>query len=141
MRSSTILPRRRVGACSPSTHLIASTTLDLPHPLGPTTAVIPGAKPIVVESRKDLKPSNSRLLRRMLSSPPPHHHSQNLIAKYPQRIKSAPPTYRVSGDPQPHQIVDFRRGGLPTRDRLILDQLGVPVRAIHLRQIRHPFAV
>src|ERR1035437_6089966 len=66
MRSSMLLPRSRVGACSPSTHRIASTTFDLPHPLGPTTAVIPGAKPIVVESRKDLKPSSSRLLRRML---------------------------------------------------------------------------
>src|ERR1019366_9848988 len=74
MRSSTLLPRSRVGACSPSTHRIASTTFDLPHPLGPTTAVIPGAKPIVVESRKDLKPNNSRLLRRMLPPPPPHHH-------------------------------------------------------------------
>src|ERR1700678_29397 len=72
MRSSTLFPRRRVGACSPSTHRIASTTFDLPHPLGPTTAVIPGAKLIVVESRNDLKPSNSRLLRRMLSPPPPH---------------------------------------------------------------------
>src|ERR1700682_6583586 len=73
MRSSTLLPRSRVGACSPRTHRMASTTLDLPHPLGPTTAVIPGEKPIVVESRNDLKPSNSRLLRRMLPSPPPHH--------------------------------------------------------------------
>jgi hypothetical protein len=60
----------------------------LPHPFGPTTAVIPGAKLIVVESRKDLKPSNSRLLRRMLSPPPPHNHLHQLIAKYPQRVKS-----------------------------------------------------
>src|SRR5271163_4423472 len=89
MRSSTLLPRRRVGACSPSTHLIASTTLDLPHPLGPTTAVIPGAKLIVVESRKDLKPSNSRLLRRMLPSPPPHPpRPWKCIPNYPERVKS-----------------------------------------------------
>src|SRR5271155_4617992 len=88
MRSSTLLPRRRVGACSPSTHRIASTTFDLPHPLGPTTAVIPGAKLIVVESRKDLKPSSSRLLRRMLSPPPPHPPRQRkLTLKYPQRVK------------------------------------------------------
>src|SRR5579863_883516 len=88
IRSSTLLPRRRVGACSPSTHRIASTTFDLPHPLGPTTAVIPGAKLIVVESRKDLKPSNSRLLRRMLSPPPPHPPRQGkFIAKHPQRVK------------------------------------------------------
>src|SRR5580704_5352593 len=88
MRSSTLLPRRRVGACSPSTHLIASTTLDLPHPLGPTTAVIPGAKLIVVESRKDLKPSNSRLLRRMLPPPQPHPpRSSKFSLYYPQRVK------------------------------------------------------
>src|SRR5580704_11079446 len=65
MRSSVFLPRRRVGACSPSTHLIASTTLDLPHPLGPTTAVTPGAKLMLVCSQKDLKPTSSRLLRRI----------------------------------------------------------------------------
>src|SRR5579863_2874107 len=88
IRSSTLLPRRRVGACSPSTHRIASTTFDLPHPLGPTTAVIPGAKLIVVESRKDLKPSNSRLLRRMLPPPQPHPpRHRKLTLKHPQRVK------------------------------------------------------
>src|SRR5271156_4226594 len=88
MRSSTLLPRRRVGACSPSTHRIASTTFDLPHPLGPTTAVIPGAKLIVVESRNDLKPSNSRLLRRMLSPPPPQPpRRRKFILNHPQRVK------------------------------------------------------
>src|ERR1700719_1869644 len=88
MRSSTLLPRRRVGACSPSTHRIASTTFDLPHPLGPTTAVIPGAKLIVVESRKLLKPSNSRLLRRMLPPPRPHPPLHpKFILKHPRRVK------------------------------------------------------
>src|SRR5438309_6095975 len=71
MRSSALLPRRRDGACSPRTHRIASTTLDLPHPFGPTTAVSPGAKLIEVGSKKDLKPTTSRLLRRMRPSPPP----------------------------------------------------------------------
>src|SRR5216684_4158566 len=102
MRSSTLLPRSRVGACSPRTHRIASTTLDLPHPLGPTTAVIPGEKPIVVESRNDLKPSNSRLLRRMLPSPPPHHPPSQLIPTippdYPKRINPQRASERI--DPQ-----------------------------------------
>src|SRR5208337_2905565 len=99
MRSSMLLPRSRVGACSPSTHRIASTTFDLPHPLGPTTAVIPGAKPIVVESRKDLKPSSSRLLRRMLPSPPPHHHHlPQSLSQSTLGGSRAPPTYRVSQD-------------------------------------------
>src|SRR5208282_5817661 len=99
MRSSTLLPRSRVGACSPSTHRIASTTFDLPHPLGPTTAVIPGAKPMVVESRKDLKPSNSRLLRRMLPSPPPHHHHLKAYPKVPSK-----------GQEHPQHIVCRRKG-------------------------------
>src|SRR5579859_2889383 len=104
MRSSALLPRRRVGACSPSTQRIASTTFDLPQPLGPTTAVAPGLKLITVASRKDLKPTNSRLLRRILPSPPPphrptsisHHHRTGSIVTQP-----------VVGDkpPQPHSNV------------------------------------
>src|ERR1035437_3641859 len=96
MRSSMLLPRSRVGACSPSTHRIASTTFDLPHPLGPTTAVIPGAKPIVVESRKDLKPSSSRLLRRMLPPPPPHHHLPKVYPKVPSEGQEHPQHIVVS---------------------------------------------
>src|SRR2546425_3338375 len=54
---------------------MASTTLDLPQPLGPTTAVIPGLKVIAVVSEKDLKPSRSRLLSRILH--PLHRSSTN----------------------------------------------------------------
>ena len=36
--SSMPLPRRRRGACSPIAQRIASTTFDLPQPLGPTIA-------------------------------------------------------------------------------------------------------
>src|SRR5208282_385402 len=144
IRSSMLLPRRRVGACSPRTHRIASTTLDLPQPLGPTTAVIPGAKLIVVESRKDLKPSNSRLLRRMLPSPPPHHHhvSEKFILNYPQRVKRTRNISWVAGPISTAScggrlgIADFANSGT-----LILDQLGVPIGAVDLRQVRHPFAV
>jgi hypothetical protein len=41
----------------------ASTTLDLPDPLGPTTAVTPGSKSKVVAEAKDLNPRTVRLLR------------------------------------------------------------------------------
>src|SRR6202167_2409646 len=109
MRSSTLFPRRRVGACSPSTHRIASTTFDLPHPLGPTTAVIPGAKLIVVESRNDLKPSNSRLLRRMLSPPPPHHHCHRSLSQSTHRGSRGYATYRGSRDGYPQLVVDLGR--------------------------------
>src|SRR6266852_2219295 len=115
MRSSTLLPRSRVGACSPRTHRIASTTLDLPHPLGPTTAVIPGEKPIVVESRNDLKPSNSRLLRRMLPSPPPHHPPSRTYRTNPTRLSSEGQSSEgLRGSRHPQHIV-YRRHCNPSQ--------------------------
>ena len=44
MMSSIAFPRSCFGLCSPMTQRIASTTLLFPHPLGPTTAVIPSGK-------------------------------------------------------------------------------------------------
>src|SRR6185369_12307901 len=63
MTSSILPPRSALAPCSPSTQEIASTTLDLPEPLGPTTQVIPGSSFIVVADAKDLKPLTVRLLR------------------------------------------------------------------------------
>src|SRR3954463_15995244 len=62
--TSSILPPRSVFApCSPRTQAMASTTLDLPEPLGPTTQVMPGSKRSVVDEAKDLKPRRVRLFR------------------------------------------------------------------------------
>ena len=47
--------------CSPKTHLTASEILDLPDPLGPTTAVIWLSNSIFVLFAKDLKPFSSIL--------------------------------------------------------------------------------
>src|ERR1700760_4614026 len=63
MTSSILPPRSVLAPCSPITHARASTTLDLPEPLGPTTAVMPGSKRRVVGEAKDLKPFSVRLLR------------------------------------------------------------------------------
>src|SRR4051795_10311510 len=63
MTSSIFPPRRDFAPCSPMTQARASTTLDLPEPLGPTTQVIPGSKRSVVDDAKDLKPRSVRLLR------------------------------------------------------------------------------
>ena len=63
MTSSIFPPRNVLAPCSPITQLRASTTLDLPDPLGPTTQVMPGSKLRVVADAKDLKPRNVRLLR------------------------------------------------------------------------------
>src|ERR1700728_623744 len=62
--TSSILPPRRVlTPCSPINHEKASTTLDLPDPLGPTTQVMPGSKRRVVAEANDLKPRRVRVFR------------------------------------------------------------------------------
>ncbi|MBK6439499.1 MAG: hypothetical protein IPF88_13090 [Candidatus Microthrix sp.] len=63
MTSSIFCERTAEGAWAPSTQPMASTTLDLPEPLGPTTTVTPGSITRVVESAKDLNPFSCRLLR------------------------------------------------------------------------------
>lgn len=63
MTSSILPPRNVLAPCSPITQVSASTTLDFPEPLGPTTQVIPGSKRRVVGEAKDLKPLSVRLLR------------------------------------------------------------------------------
>src|SRR5215218_1053919 len=61
--SSILPPRSALAPCSPSTQAMASTTLDLPEPFGPTTQVIPGSSFIVVADAKDLNPLTVRLFR------------------------------------------------------------------------------
>ena len=63
MTSSILPPRSDLAPCSPITQDRASTTLDLPEPLGPTTQVMPGSKRSVVAEAKDLNPLSVRLLR------------------------------------------------------------------------------
>jgi len=67
MTSSILPPRRLLAPCSPITHASASTTFDLPEPLGPTTQVMPGSNTSVVLEAKDLKPRSVRLLRYIYS--------------------------------------------------------------------------
>src|SRR6476620_9112209 len=68
MTSSIFPPRRDLAPCSPITQVRASTTLDLPDPLGPTTPVVPGSNRRVVADAKDLKPFSVRLFRCMTES-------------------------------------------------------------------------
>src|SRR5215207_5994926 len=63
MTSSILPPRSDLAPCSPITHARASTTLDLPEPLGPTMQVMPGSSWRVVEEAKDLNPFRVRLFR------------------------------------------------------------------------------
>ena len=60
MQSAMRSARRDLWLCSPSTQEIASTTLDLPHPLGPTMHVVPEPLNVTtVRSQNDLKPTIS----------------------------------------------------------------------------------
>ena len=59
MMSSIFSPRSCFACFSPRTHLMASTTLDFPHPFGPMITVMPGSKLIWVLSANDLNPYNS----------------------------------------------------------------------------------
>src|SRR5215475_4174546 len=61
--SSILPPRSAFAPCSPSTQAMASTTLDLPEPLGPTTQVMPGSRRNVVVDAKDLNPFAVKVLR------------------------------------------------------------------------------
>src|SRR5580692_2019347 len=61
--SSIFPPRRLLTPCSPITQESASTMLDLPEPLGPTTQVIPGSRRRVVAEANDLKPRRVRDFR------------------------------------------------------------------------------
>src|ERR1700752_5539780 len=63
MTSSILPPRSDLAPCSPITQAGASTTFDLPEPLGPTMQVMPGSSCIVVEEAKDLNPLRVRLFR------------------------------------------------------------------------------
>src|ERR1051325_5105597 len=68
---SLIRPARRLlWLCSPSTHEIASTTLDFPHPFGPTIHVVPIPLNVTtVRSQNDLNPVISTFLSLSKLSP------------------------------------------------------------------------
>ena len=61
--SSIFWLRTAEGAWAPSTQPMASTTFDLPEPLGPTTTVTPGCISRTVDSAKDLNPLRVSALR------------------------------------------------------------------------------
>src|ERR1700759_1291283 len=68
-KSSILPPRRDLDPRSPMTQARASTMLDLPEPLGPTTQVMPGSRRRDVADANDLKPRRVRLFR-YTESPP-----------------------------------------------------------------------
>ena len=65
MTSSIVLPRKCLADCSPMHQRMASMMFDLPHPLGPTTAVIGCSMLSTARSQNDLNPMTSTRLIRM----------------------------------------------------------------------------
>src|ERR1700749_21445 len=68
--SSILPPRSDFAPCSPMTQARASTMLDLPEPLGPTTQVMPGSRRSEAADANDLKPRRVRLFRYTGALPP-----------------------------------------------------------------------
>src|ERR1700726_1583358 len=89
MTSSILPPRRLFAPCSPMTQERASTTLDLPDPLGPTTQVMPGSRRSVVGGGTALKPRGVGAFR--YPPPPP---PQNRLAMPPPRTSPPLEHYR-----------------------------------------------
>src|SRR6516165_8423108 len=98
--SSILPPRSDLAPCSPMTQARASTTLDLPEPLGPTTQVMPRSNLSVVAEANDLKPRNVRVFRytcrlssRFPHPTPPRRVKQGTAAcpRAPPRAEPAPP--------------------------------------------------
>src|ERR1700722_2776737 len=80
MQSDMRSARSILWLCSPRTQEMASTTLDLPQPFGPTMQVMPlPLKVIGVFSQNDLKPRSSTL--RSFSTQPSHANPFDLQQK------------------------------------------------------------
>ena len=99
-------PRSARAPCSPMTQARASTTLDLPDPLGPTTHVMPGWRASVVALAKDLNPRSVRVLRCILAGYRPLSKSRGTTGRFRASRCPRSPS-RGSGSPC---------GGCSTRD-------------------------
>ena len=75
-------PRSARAPCSPMTQARASTTFDLPDPLGPTTHVMPGWRASVVVLAKDLNPRSVRVLRCILAGYRPLSKSRGTTGRF-----------------------------------------------------------
>src|SRR5229473_7943845 len=94
MQSAIRSARSDLWLCSPSTQEMASTTLDFPHPFGPTMQVVPVPLNVTtVRSQNDLKPTISTFRSLSKVSPLVSHRTPNLrLARHPNsRNHSFPP--------------------------------------------------
>src|SRR5688572_1647821 len=93
--SSIAPPRSDLADCSPRTHLMASTTLDFPQPLGPTMPTSGASKAMSVLSAKDLKPLTVSLERRMM-------HALRVVKALPRLSGCRPASQLILSAISPH---------------------------------------
>src|SRR2546428_224303 len=81
---------------------------------------MPGLKLIAVGSKKDLKPTKSRLLRRMPPSPPPLHHLLRLVhERHPgllRRLSAFTPVAAMTGA---HYVLPCRKSAARARNHVV----------------------
>src|SRR5690242_9396018 len=111
--SSIFPPRSDLAPCSPITQASASTTLDLPEPLGPTTQVIPGSRRSVVEDAKDLKPRNVRLFK--YKRPPIPSATVDGWTAPPRRPPAPRPSQHDTGRHTSKPVSDFHQCAMVER--------------------------
>jgi hypothetical protein len=89
MQSAMRSARSDLWLCSPKTHEIASTTLDLPQPFGPTMQVVPIPLNVTtVRSQNDLNPVISTF--RSLSKVAPFISPSSVVAIQQHRLQPVP---------------------------------------------------
>ena len=94
MTSSIFAERTVRGPWAPSTQATASTTLDLPLPLGPTTTVMPGSNSSTAGSAKDLNPLRESDFRNTGRSP---------YRSLPPEMNDPAPNHPAPNDPAPRR--------------------------------------
>ena len=109
MTSAIEPPRTFLGEAVPSTQARASTTLDLPDPLGPTMTVMPGSTSITVLSAKDLKPRRLSDVRNTWTPSPGVRTGDERHGM--DRGKCAQPTHLPRRGPAPASHTRRRAGG------------------------------
>src|SRR5262245_57081311 len=106
-------PRRLLADCSPRAHLMASTTLLLPLPLGPMIPVRPSAKSKKVLSANDLKPTSSRRLS--IRAPQTGTRREGPVLLCVAGVSFATPATQTNSHPHGTQFEDAPSGRLDQR--------------------------
>src|SRR6266481_2597186 len=142
MQSAMRSARSDLWLCSPRTQEMASTTLDLPQPLGPTMQVVPEPlKVTTVRSQNDLKPTISTL--RSLSKMSPFGR-QSLRARKRKKVKlvscNGQPVPRVGAKAREERRRFVPRGEGLSSNRSIPRTLGSPADTFGRFSVRGPAA-